>query len=58
MWYVLLRVYLIAHYKYTNKASDTLPLTVSEKLLLNSYRAIPNKLVQDSLLTIAEIATK
>lgn len=38
--------------------SDALPLTVSEKLLLDSYRAIPNKHVQDSILTITEIATK
>lgn len=37
---------------------DALPLTVSEKLLLDSYRAIPNKRVQDSILTITEIATK
>jgi hypothetical protein len=32
--------------------SDVLPLAVSEKLLLDSYRAIPDKHVQESILTI------
>jgi transcriptional regulator with XRE-family HTH domain len=39
-------------------ANDTLPLAVSEKLLLDSYRAIPDKNVQESILTIATNATK
>lgn len=37
---------------------EALPLTVSEKLLLDSYRAIPNKRVQESILTLATNATK
>jgi transcriptional regulator with XRE-family HTH domain len=37
---------------------DALPLAVSEKLLLDSYRAIPDKHVQESILTIATNATK
>ena len=37
---------------------ETMPLAVSEKLLLDSYRAIPNKHVQESLLTIAANATR
>jgi transcriptional regulator with XRE-family HTH domain len=37
---------------------DVLPLAVSEKLLLDSYRAIPDKHVQESILTIATNATK
>ncbi len=37
---------------------DVLPLKVSEKLLLDSYRAIPDKHVQESILTIAQNATK
>jgi len=35
-----------------------LPLGLEEKLLLDSYRAIPNKQVQESILTIAANATK
>ena len=37
---------------------DALPLKVSERLLLDSYRAIPNKEVQESILKIASNATK
>ena len=37
---------------------DTLPLAVSEKLLLDSYRAIPNKEIQESILKITTNATK
>jgi transcriptional regulator with XRE-family HTH domain len=40
------------------EGNDTLPLAVSEKLLLDSYRAIPDKNVQESILTIATNATK
>jgi len=38
--------------------TESYPLAVSEKLLLDSYRAIPNKQVQESILTIATNATK
>jgi transcriptional regulator with XRE-family HTH domain len=37
---------------------DVLPMAVEEKLLLDSYRAIPNKNVQESILTIATNATR
>jgi len=37
---------------------EALPLGLEEKLLLDSYRAIPNKQVQESILTIATNATK
>jgi len=38
--------------------NETLPLAVSEKLLLESYRAIPNKEIQESILKITANATK
>ena len=38
--------------------SETLPLAVSEKLLLDSYRAIPNREIQESILKITTHATK
>ncbi len=37
---------------------ETLPMAVSEKLLLDSYRAIPNKEIQESILKITTNATK
>ena len=37
---------------------DYLPLAIAEKTLLDSYRAIPNKEVRDSILKIATHATK
>ncbi len=37
---------------------DVLPITVEEKLLLDSYRAIPNKDIQESILKITTNATK
>jgi transcriptional regulator with XRE-family HTH domain len=37
---------------------EVLPLTISEKLLLDSYRAIPNKDIQESILKITTNATK
>ena len=40
------------------EGSDVLPLDVAERLLLDSYRAIPDKHVQESILTIAINATK
>jgi transcriptional regulator with XRE-family HTH domain len=39
-------------------SDDTLPMAVSEKLLLDSYRAISNKDVQASILKITTNATK
>lgn len=38
--------------------NDVLPLAVSEKLLLDSYRAIPNKEIQESILKITANATR
>ncbi len=38
--------------------NDTLPLAVSEKLLLDSYRAIPNREIQESILKITTNATR
>ncbi|HEX9080552.1 MAG TPA: hypothetical protein VF795_13235 [Desulfuromonadaceae bacterium] len=40
------------------EGEDALPLKVSEKLLLDSYRAIPDEHVKESILTIAQNATK
>jgi len=40
------------------KSSDTLPMAVEEKLLLDSYRAIPNKEIKDSILKITTNATR
>jgi transcriptional regulator with XRE-family HTH domain len=37
---------------------ETIPMAVSEKLLLDSYRAIPNKDIQESILKITTIATR
>ncbi len=37
---------------------DALPLAVEEKLLLDSYRAISDKTIQESILKIATNATK
>ena len=37
---------------------ETLPMAVSEKLLLDSYRAIPNKDVQESILKITTSVAK
>jgi len=37
---------------------EALPVTVEEKHLLDSYRAIPNKEVKESILKIATNATK
>jgi transcriptional regulator with XRE-family HTH domain len=39
-------------------SGDALPLAVEEKLLLDSYRAIPDKTIQESILKIATNATK
>ena len=38
--------------------SDFLPLEVSEKLLINSYRSIQNREIRESILKIATHATK
>jgi len=40
------------------EGGEAVPLAVSEKLLLDSYRAIPDKHVQESFLTIAANVTK
>jgi len=37
---------------------DSFPLAVSEKLLLDAYRAIPNREIKESLLKLATNATK
>jgi transcriptional regulator with XRE-family HTH domain len=37
---------------------DILPLAVAEKLLLDSYRAIPNKEIQESILKITTNAAR
>jgi transcriptional regulator with XRE-family HTH domain len=37
---------------------DVLPISVEEKLLLDSYRSIPNKEIQASILKIATNATR
>ena len=37
---------------------DVLPISVEEKQLLDSYRAIPDKTIQESILKIATNATK
>jgi len=39
-------------------SDETLPIAVSEKLLLDSYRAIPNKEIQESILKIPTNATR
>ncbi|MDD2736272.1 MAG: helix-turn-helix transcriptional regulator [Desulfuromonadaceae bacterium] len=37
---------------------DTLPLAVSERLLIDAYRGIPDREIQNSILKIANIATR
>jgi len=37
---------------------ETLPVAIEEKLLLDSYRAIPNKEIQESILKITTNATR
>ena len=39
-------------------SEEVLPLNTSEKLLLDSYRAIPNKEIQESILKITTNATR
>jgi len=39
-------------------SDDYLPLAIAEKMLVDSYRAIPNKEVRDSILKLATHATK
>ncbi|BEH11836.1 MULTISPECIES: helix-turn-helix domain-containing protein [Geobacter] len=43
---------------FFSESDETLPLAVSEKLLLDSYRAIDNKDIQESILKITTNATK
>ena len=42
---------------FTDEA-ESYPLAVSEKLLLDSYRAIPNREIQESILKITTNATR
>ena len=42
---------------FTDEA-ESYPLAVSEKLLLDSYRAIPNREIQESILKITANATR
>jgi len=43
---------------FIDEGEDVLPLAVSEKLLIDSYRAIPNKEIQASILKITANATR
>ncbi len=43
---------------FFTEEDETLPMAVSEKMLLDSYRAISNKDVQESILKITTNATK
>lgn len=42
---------------FTN-SNETMPMAMAEKLLLDSYRAIPNKEIQESILKITTNATR
>ncbi len=42
---------------FTN-LEETLPIAIEEKLLLDSYRAIPNKEIQESILKLTTNATR
>jgi hypothetical protein len=43
---------------FFTETDDSLPLAIAEKLLIDSYRAIPNKEIQESILKITTNATK
>jgi transcriptional regulator with XRE-family HTH domain len=43
---------------FFTETDETLPIAVEEKLLLDSYRAIPNKEIQESILKLTTNATK
>lgn len=43
---------------FFTEMNETLPIAVEEKLLLDSYRAIPNEEVKKSILKITTNATK
>lgn len=43
---------------FVDDGANALPLAVSEKLLIDSYRAIPNKEIQASILKITANATQ
>jgi transcriptional regulator with XRE-family HTH domain len=43
---------------FVDEGKDVLPLAVSEKLLLDSYRAISDKTIQESILKITTNATR
>ena len=44
--------------KFFIESENSLPMAVEEKLLLDSYRAIPNKEIQESILKITTNATR
>ncbi len=48
----------VAVQEFFTDGEDVLPLAVSEKILLDSYRAIPNKEIQESILKITTNATR
>ncbi len=43
---------------FFTEEDETLPMAVSEKLLIDSYRVIPNKDIQESILKLTINATK
>jgi len=43
---------------FFTEANESLPLAIAEKQLLDSYRAIPNKDIQESILKITTNATR
>ena len=43
---------------FFTETDESLPIAVEEKLLLDSYRAIPNKEIQESILKITTNAAK
>ncbi len=43
---------------FVSNNSETLPLAVEEKLLLDSYRGIPNREIRESILKITTNATR
>lgn len=43
---------------FFTEENESIPLAISEKLLLDSYRAIPNKEIQESILKITANASR
>lgn len=48
----------VAVQSFFTEDDETLPMAIEEKLLLDSYRAITNKEIQESILKITTNATK